>query len=354
MADRLARRQSLQTIAWFNDLHRRSLINLDPPYQRRSVWNQAYREYFIETILLGYPAPAIFLHEDIRADGTAFYDVVDGKQRLTAIFEFIEDAYPVSENSQLERYQGKYFSSIDDEARKAFWTYQFSVEYLPTTDEGTLNNVFDRINRNVAKLTRQELRHAKFDGIFARSAEAMTELTSSKLPLGVPHFAPMSRRQMKDVELVAQLLLLIEQGPQAFSQDDLEKAYSDRDDEWEGETSIPAMFTEIISYLRDMFNDDALSGFPAPVRRIKNQADFYSLFGSVVELTNSGELPEASTAAQSLARFMEIVSDEQRRPTNEEAAKYYYAARSASNDARQRIARIEVISGVLKGDKLGD
>ncbi|MGW3559191.1 DUF262 domain-containing protein [Streptomyces sp. NPDC000963] len=352
MADRLERRQSLQTIAWFNDLHRRGLINLDPPYQRRSVWNQAYREYFIETILLGYPAPAIFLHEDIQSDGTASYDVVDGKQRLTAIFEFIEGAFPVAEDSKLERHQGKYFSSIDEDTRKLFWTYQFLVEYLPTTDEGTLNNVFDRINRNVAKLTRQELRHAKFDGIFARAAEAMTELVATKLPAGVPHFAPMSRRQMKDVELVAQLLLLIENGPQAFSQDELEQAYSDRDSEWEDETSAQATFTEVIAFLSDLFKQEPLINFPAPVRRIKNQADFYSLFGSVVNLKHSLELPSAAEAAQRLANFLEIVSNEEQRGKMPAAARYYDAARSASNDARQRNARIDVISKVLKGDKL--
>lgn len=352
MADRLERRQSLQTIAWFNDLHRRGLINLDPPYQRRSVWNEAYREYFIETILLGYPAPAIFLHEDIQSDGTASYDVVDGKQRLTSIFEFIGGSFPVSEDSKLERHQGKYFSSLDEESRKSFWTYQFSVEYLPTTDEGTLNNVFDRINRNVAKLTRQELRHAKFDGIFARAAEAMTELMTSKLPTGVPHFATMSRRQMKDVELVAQLLLLIENGPQAFSQDDLEQAYSDRDNEWENETSIQALFTESISFLADVFAASPLSGFPAPVRRIKNQADFYSLFGAVVALKNSKELPSASITASNVAKFLEVVSDETKRTESVSAARYYDAARSASNDARQRKARIDIISKVIKGADL--
>ena len=66
MQERLERRQSLQTIAWFNDLYKRDLLNLDPPYQRRSVWNITFRQYFIETVLLHYPAPAIFLYEDIR------------------------------------------------------------------------------------------------------------------------------------------------------------------------------------------------------------------------------------------------------------------------------------------------
>ncbi|MFF5898310.1 DUF262 domain-containing protein [Streptomyces argenteolus] len=353
MAERLERRQSLQTIAWFNDLNNRQLLNLTPPYQRRSVWNQQYKEYFVETILLGYPAPAIFLHEDIRADGTAHYHVVDGKQRLTAIFEFISGDFPIAEDSVLERFQGRYFTTLDDETKKSFWTYQFLVEYLPTTDEATLNNVFDRINRNVAKLTKQELRHAKFDGRFARAAEDMTELVEESLPVSVPHFAPASKRQMKDVELVAQLLLLIENGPQAFSQEELDVAYSNRDSEWEAETAARAKFTQTIEYLKQVFSDSNLANFPPPVRRIKNQADFYSLFGSSVELQASNCLPSASKAAERLARFLEKVSDEEMRVDNKRALLYYNAARSASNDAKQRNTRIAIISKVLTGESEG-
>ncbi|MFD5016727.1 DUF262 domain-containing protein [Streptomyces chartreusis] len=353
MTNRLERRQSLQTIAWFNDLNRRELLNLSPPYQRRSVWNQQYREYFIETILLGYPAPAIFLHEDIRTDGTASYDVVDGKQRLTAIFEFVAGHYPVSEGSVLERFQGKYFSALDDEVKKSFWTYQFLVEYLPVTDEATLNNVFDRINRNVAKLTKQELRHAKFDGRFARAADDMTELVESELPNNVPHFAPSSKRQMKDVELVAQLLLLIENGPQAFSQEEIDEAYSERDQTWEAETAAKAKFTETISYLKQLFADPFFSGFPAPVRRIRNQADFYSLFGAVINLHTANRLPSPGQAAERLANFLETVTDEEGRSQLKSASAYFDAARSASNDARQRNTRIEIITTVLTGDVEG-
>ena len=66
-----SRRQNFQTISWFSDVYKRGLLNLDPPYQRRSVWNQIYKEEFIDTILLQYPAPAIFLYESIRKKGLA-------------------------------------------------------------------------------------------------------------------------------------------------------------------------------------------------------------------------------------------------------------------------------------------
>ena len=65
----MVRKQNFQTIAWFWDLYQRDRLDLDPPYQRRSVWNQNYKNYFIDTILLGYPAPAIFLNEEISPDG---------------------------------------------------------------------------------------------------------------------------------------------------------------------------------------------------------------------------------------------------------------------------------------------
>jgi hypothetical protein len=63
------RRHNQQTVAWFNDLYTRGLLDLEPPYQRRSVWNQAYKDAFIDTILIQYPSPAIFLYQEISPDG---------------------------------------------------------------------------------------------------------------------------------------------------------------------------------------------------------------------------------------------------------------------------------------------
>ena len=51
-----------------------------------------------------------------------------------------------------------------------------------------------------------------------KSAEELTEILSNELPQNFPRFHPKSRRQMKDVEFTAQLLLLLEQGPKSYSQ----------------------------------------------------------------------------------------------------------------------------------------
>jgi uncharacterized protein with ParB-like and HNH nuclease domain len=119
------RRQNFQTISWFFDIYKRSLLNLDPPYQRRSVWNQEYKDFFIDTLLLNYPAPAIFLFEEIQTNGIAKYNLVDGKQRLSTIFEFVENQFPISEMGSLNDLRGKYFEDLSNEQKVNFWNYSF-------------------------------------------------------------------------------------------------------------------------------------------------------------------------------------------------------------------------------------
>jgi hypothetical protein len=247
------RRQNFQTISWFWDLYQRERLNLDPSYQRRSIWNQAFKDYFIETVLLGFPAPAIFLYEEISPEGRAIYNVVDGKQRLSTIFEFINGEFPVSDESVLNNLQGSYFKNLDDETKKEFWSYQFIIEFLPETDENVLSGIFDRINKNVAKLTPQELRHARFDGEFITVAEQLTEVMEETLPRGVPRFGVQSKKQMKDVEMVAILLLFIEEGARSSSQSELDKTFSDRDQVWEQRIAVEKMWRSTIEIMGEIY-----------------------------------------------------------------------------------------------------
>jgi len=151
----LKRNVTNQSIAWFWDIKKRGLLDMNPPYQRRSVWNQEYKDYFIDTILNGYPCPPIFLHQEISRDGTQKFSVVDGKQRLSTVFEFIENQFPISQKATKASLRGLYFKDIDEPANREFWAYIFVVEYLPSSDEDLINNIFDRINRNVSKLSPQ-------------------------------------------------------------------------------------------------------------------------------------------------------------------------------------------------------
>jgi len=334
----------LQTISWFWDLYGRKVLDLDPPYQRRSVWNQTYREDFVDTITLGYPTPAIFLFADIEASGRTLYHVVDGKQRLLTVFAYLENQFALPDRAEKAEFRGRYFNDLSDEQKRHIWGYGFSVINLPNSDEKIINDIFNRINRNVAKLSRQELRHARFDGVFINSVEALT-LWQNNLSSDFPRIADASRRQMRDVEFVASLCLLLEEGVKGYSADDLDAAFSERDDDWEPRVAIEERFRNTVSDIVGIL--EGPDGEYLKASRLRNQADYYSLFGAVDELIRARALPEAAEGAARLRAFVEVVADDQRRPEDATAQKYYEAARSASNDPTPRRSRIEILTSVL-------
>ncbi|MFH0821937.1 MAG: DUF262 domain-containing protein [Pseudomonadota bacterium] len=345
----MARRHNFQTISWFWDLFRRDLLVLDPPYQRRSVWNQNFKDYFVETILLQYPAPAIFLFEEISTEGRSVYNVVDGKQRLTTLFEFVRNEFAVFDRCELESVRGKYFEELPDNIRIAFWSYQLTVEYLPQNEEPVLNSVFDRINRNVAKLSPQELRHARFSGEFISLAEELAGWMEHKLPRNFPNIASQSRRQMKEVELVAQLLLLIEEGPRGYTQIELDEAFAVRDETWDAKPLVEELFRAAIDYIARLIIAPE-GGHDLSATRLRNQADFYSLFGAIVQLVRESTLPALESIRNRLSDFIRAVDDDSERQKDEDARNYYESGRSASNLKAQRERRIAVIGKRVLGD----
>jgi hypothetical protein len=341
----MTRRHNFQNLAWFHDLHQRGLLDLEPPYQRRSVWSQSFKDYFVDTVLLNYPAPALFLYEEVDESGRSAYHVVDGKQRLTTLFDFVGDAFSVSDESELSACRGTYFKSLDPGIKKAVWSYQFLVEYIPTDDEAIINAIFDRINRNVAKLSAQELRHARYGGRFITVVEELAQWLVAELPSDFPRIAPQSRRQMKDVELVALLALLIEDGPAGYSQADLDEAFARRDDDWEQETLVSAKLKGAVEYLKRIvphYADIAKS-------RLRNQADFYSLIGAIVNLDGGGKLPAEKDAASRLMKFMQRLEDDSELAQDSSLQEYFESARSASNDKGPREKRIAYVTKVLLG-----
>lgn len=70
----------------------RKKLNLSPSYQRGDVWRPSDRQALIESILRGIPLPSLIL---LRTKGPMTHEVVDGKQRLTAILRFV-GAHPVA------------------------------------------------------------------------------------------------------------------------------------------------------------------------------------------------------------------------------------------------------------------
>lgn len=137
-----------------------------------------------------------------------------------------------------------------------------------------------------------------------------TDWTFSILPKNFPFIQVASRKQMRDAEFVAQLLLLIEQGPKSYSQDDLDETFSSRDPEWERMDEVVAEYQAAIRRIDEIVRVDATGDLARS--RLKNQADFYSLVGAVASLLKAGQALATAEAFDRLNRFIDVVEDEQR------------------------------------------
>lgn len=351
----MSRSINFQTISWFWDLYNRKLLDLNPPYQRRSVWNQDYKDFFVDTVLNDYPAPAIFIYQEITPEGVSKVSIVDGKQRLSTLFEFANNEFAVFEKSTIERLRGKFFKDFETDVKRKFWKYQFAIEYLPSSEEKIIADIFDRINRNVTKLTSQELRHAKFSGDFITSAESLTTWMFDVFGGNFPNIDKRTKKQMKDVEMVAQLLLFLEEGVRAYTQDYLDKAFSDRDPNWEHKEEIETKFRDTIDAISKIIQSSP--ELDLPKTRLKNQADFYSLFGAIAELNQENKLEMNSDVAQKLKNFIvsvssDILTEQSENSLNEyqkNVLAYYNAAKYSFTESGARKTRISIMKSVIEG-----
>lgn len=157
---------------------RRYIVNRR--YQRKLVWTIEEKRKFIDSILAGYPVPIVLLAEGKFA-GQSLFEIIDGMQRLNAIFGYIENEYDVDGkyfdlNAMAETKalldagklkQGEPLLERDACVRIASYTVPLSIYEF--SGDGDVDEVFRRINSGGRKLSRQELRIAGSTGQFAQT-----------------------------------------------------------------------------------------------------------------------------------------------------------------------------------------
>src|SRR5271165_2911767 len=157
-------------------------INLDPGFQRRSVWTISDRARLIQSIMAGYPIPSIFLYKRV-VGGRNVYDVIDGKQRLETIYMFTQTGRfrPDGFNVKLDLEDGGPLLYDWKVIRRWFPVQRsglegFKIQTVEVTGElSQIIDLFVRINSTGKRLTSGEKRHAKFyTSRFLKEAERLS------------------------------------------------------------------------------------------------------------------------------------------------------------------------------------
>jgi len=160
-----------RTLSWWRD--ERSDIDLDPSYQRKGhVWSDSQKQYLIDSIINGFDIPKLyfadftFLNSELNSNKKK-YAVIDGKQRLLAIFDFFDDKltlprgflYREDPNLSLSGFSYSDLSANYPRIARKFDNASLTIMSVITDDESEINELFVRLNSS-KPLTGAELRGA--------------------------------------------------------------------------------------------------------------------------------------------------------------------------------------------------
>ncbi len=148
-------------------------INIKPTYQRRDRWDIPRQSALIESFLLNIPVPPIFLAEDEYGK----YSVIDGKQRITAIYNFINKGMKLENLEKFKDLEGYTFNRLPTQLNNALKIrpYLRVITLLKQSDPDLKYEVFNRLNTGGIKLLPQEVRNAAYEGKFNQLLITLSE-----------------------------------------------------------------------------------------------------------------------------------------------------------------------------------
>jgi hypothetical protein len=254
-------------------------VNLEPPYQRESgVWSDEKKQLFIDSILNGFDVPKLYFHDIQDEQGPFGFAVIDGKQRLGAIWDFLrDDGFSLAEDFEFSGdvsffpdgqgpKKGTKFIDLTSEQKEYFRSQTIDVVEVDDADEEDIEELFSRLN-NGEPLNAAEKRNAMGGNMIKLVREVAKDDSLSRL-------LRFSEKRMAYHEIAAKLIrleLTQMEGHGLFS--DLKKKFLD----------------QMVQTYRTM-ESAKIEGVRARV--IKNLKELHKVFGEKHPLMNKQSFPQ--------------------------------------------------------------
>ncbi|WP_409294042.1 DUF262 domain-containing protein [Peribacillus sp. SCS-26] len=175
------------------NLYRKGELIVNRKYQRKLVWAPYEKTMLIDSIMRGYPLPLFLFAKNISTNEYKGLEILDGVQRLTAIFDFIENRIAWEE----KRFDLNVFPSANENRKNGifkvnpnieslevqdpkvsseFLNYQLAVTTFESISEESMIDVFGRINSQGRQLSLQEKRQAGVINEFSEMVREIAEM----------------------------------------------------------------------------------------------------------------------------------------------------------------------------------
>jgi uncharacterized protein with ParB-like and HNH nuclease domain len=163
-------------------------------FQRRRVWDNARSSRLIESLLINVPIPVCYFAEVGDA-----CSVVDGQQRLTAIYRYIDNQFSLSSLRVRSDLNKKRFHELGVADKRTIQNRSIRcILILKESDSDIRFDVFDRLNSTSVKLNAQELRNSLYRGDLNELILELSAVSAFQEIRGVKNID----KRMQDCEMV--------------------------------------------------------------------------------------------------------------------------------------------------------
>jgi hypothetical protein len=343
------------TIADYCAAMDRSEIKSNDTYQRSSkVWPPAARSFLIESIILGFPLPKIFLFQntDLVSKKT-IKEIVDGQQRSKTIHDFFHDKLIISKTSEVAEARGKKYATLSDDLKGKFLSYQLSIDLFISATPTEIRQAFRRLNSYTVPLNAEELRHADFQGAFKWFVYELTR-DREELLLTMGVFTEKQVIRMQDEKLFADCIFTMIHGWKTTKAKELTSLYKDYDKEFDLGPAVGKRFDDALDLLLgwNELHDTALMKphiFHTLLIAITHYLDPLPSLSEIAEAAGDRAPMSRDMCVTNLSLLADAIESEEPEKRLEPFVK---ACSGATNTIDQRLARFKWLFAALKPELL--
>ncbi len=329
-------------ISEFLKWHSSNELNISPKFQRNSVWNDQARSYLIDTILRGLPIPPIFLRQIVDAEiNKIFREVIDGQQRLRTIIDYYNDKFPIRGPFADKALNGKKYSELPVDLKENFLEYEIASQIVKTKSDSIVYDMFARLNTNNVVLNSQEIRNAKFWGVFKGLIYELGRLIK-EYTIEWRVFTDKDFSRMRDYELINSLVIYLIDGIKSETPKTVDEYYRKYDSEFPDAEIIQNKFLKVIDAIKEIYIQGyTLSHFNRP-------RYFYTLFVCFDKalIANDGAIDYEKTI-ENLSGLEPALEVDSKESEIKDAARIKELHFIRTTNIRERNERIELVYRIL-------
>lgn len=170
-----------------------------PDYQREELlWSLDYKSRFIESLLLDYPIPLLFLGDTESGK----LEIIDGLQRISTLSEFLRDDFKLENLRKLTTLNGRSCDDIPEEEIRRLGAKSLRIIVLKkSTPEEVKKELFDRLNTSALRATTSEVRYGRESN--NPMMQLVTDLSKNDLFKKLTNLSKSRLKRKEDIELVS-------------------------------------------------------------------------------------------------------------------------------------------------------